>query len=447
MRLPAASQPESKAMSDKSDKSGDFHKPSGFFRGETIGHSNPEGRVRRRDGVFLRGEEIGSLDEDHQIRKKDGVFLRGDVVGQVKGKTAHDKDGIFLSGAEWGYVDDQGNVRLKDGIFLKGRIIGEARGNPQSALAFFVLQFQKIVEKVDALEREISHAEDKTHFLSKVQHMLKWVPEANALGDFDKLINRLRHLESEIERQLHTNIRRKEELIGRARELRHSTDWKGAAEALKDLQEKWKASGRVPKDKADELWERFRSAIDEFYARRKEHFAHLERGREENLRRKKHLVAKAESLANSSDWKSAGEALKALQAEWKTIGHVPKEQADALWHQFRSAQDHFYKRRSAFFEQRDREREHKQAEWRSRMREALSHKREQVVRLQGSIAHDEENVRRWHDTIYNLRPGSRADEIRHSLSEKISEVSDKIHSKRERLRELLAAIHEIEGKL
>lgn len=53
----------------------------------------------------------------------------------------------------------------------------------------------------------------------------------------------------------------------------------------------------------------------------------------------------------------------------------------------------------------------------------------------------------WHDTIYNLRPGSRADEIRHSLSEKISEVSDKIHSKHGRIRELLAAIREIEENL
>jgi chromosome segregation ATPase len=81
------------------------------------------------------------------------------------------------------------------------------------------------------------------------------------------------------------------------------------------------------------------------------------------------------------------------------------------------------------------------------MREVLSNKRDQVERLQGSVEHDEENVRRWHDTIYNLRPGPRADEIRHSLSQKISEVSDKIHSKRERIRELLAAIREIEEKL
>jgi|SRR5215213_8966568 len=59
--------------------------------------------------------------------------------------------------------------------------------------------------------------------------------------------------------------------------------------------------GGDPKSTRHELWARFRSAIDEFYARRKEHFAHVEREREDNLRRKKHLVSRAESLASSNE--------------------------------------------------------------------------------------------------------------------------------------------------
>lgn len=81
------------------------------------------------------------------------------------------------------------------------------------------------------------------------------------------------------------------------------------------------------------------------------------------------------------------------------------------------------------------------------MREILARKREQASRLRESIAHDEETVSRWRDTIYNLRPCPKASEIRESLSEKIYSVAAKIQSKRERLRELVAAIHEIEGKL
>lgn len=109
--------------------------------------------------------------------------------------------------------------------------------------------------------------------------------------------------------------------------------------------------------------------------------------------------------------------------------------------------DRFYDRRTSYFEQRDREHERKSAEWRARTREALDRKREQAERLRESIQHDAENVSRWQDTIYNLRPGGRADEIRSSLEDKISDVESKIASKYSRLRGLEATIVDIRSKL
>jgi len=419
-----------------------------FFEGDVLGHANDESRIRSRDGVFFRGEEIGSVDESDQIRRKDGVFFRGDVVGQVKDGRAHAKDGVFFSGEEWGYVDADGNVRQKDGVFLRGRIIGKMKGNnPKAALGFFVLRFQGIVDKVDALEKDVEREANKARFLGPIRSMLKWVPEADALGDFDTLIRRLKRLESTVQHQLDGNLRRKKDLCSKAENLSSSSDWKTAGDAIKALQADWKTIGPVPQDEADALWERFRKAVDRFYARREEHFKARERQQHENLHRKERLCEKAESLSHSTDWKSAGEALKALQSEWKAVGPVPKERGDALWTRFRSAQDHFYHRRSAYYEQREREHEKKQAEWRSRMRETLEHKREQAERLRESINHDQETVSRWHSTIYNLRPGARADEIRSSLETKIYEVEHKISSKRSRLHDLESAIQEIRSKL
>lgn len=436
-------------MADERKREADIRAKSGlFFDGDVLGHGNTEGRIRRRDGVFLRGEEIGSVDEQNQIRRKDGIFLRGEVVGQVKEQRAHDKDGLFLRGEEWGYVDADGNVRQKDGIFFRGRIIGQVKGNnPQAALGFFVLRFQGIVDKVDTLEKEVEREANKARFLGRIQSMLKWVPEADALGNFDALIRRLRQLEATVLRQLDGNLRQKKDLCSKAENLSASSDWKTAGEAIKAVQAEWKTIGPVPKDEADAIWERFRKAVDRFYSRREEHFKARERQQHENLHRKERLCEKAEALSSSSDWKSAGDALKALQAEWKTVGPVPRERGDALWARFRSALDHFYHRRSAYYEQKEREHERKQAEWRSRMRETLDHKREQAERLRESIQHDQENVSRWHSTIYNLRPGARADEIRSSLETKIYEVEHKIASKRSRLHDLEAAIHEIRAKI
>lgn len=281
-----------------------------------------------------------------------------------------------------------------------------------------------------------------------------WVPK----GEADELWRRFRNAVDAFfahrteyfktrEREELANLERKRALVERAERLAGSTDWKSAGDAIKSLQAEWKTVGPVPKEYADRLWGAFRAAQERFFERRQKHHEHQQHERVENLRRKRSLISKAESLSHSTDWKAAGDALKALQAEWKTIGPVPREQTEELWQGFRSAQDVFYSRRSSYFEQRDRERAHKQAEWRSRMQEVLSHKREQVEKLRDSIEHDIEVIQRWRDTIDNLRPGSRADEIRESLMEKIASVSEKVDSKQSKVKEVLAAIREIEGKL
>jgi chromosome segregation ATPase len=99
------------------------------------------------------------------------------------------------------------------------------------------------------------------------------------------------------------------------------------------------------------------------------------------------------------------------------------------------------------FEHARHERERNQGEWRNKMREALERKREQAEKLRGSIEHDEGNVSRWQDTIYNLRPGGRADEIRDDLESRISDVEDRIRSKRRRVEELEESIRDIEARL
>ena len=50
-------------------------------------------------------------------------------------------------------------------------------------------------------------------------------------------------------------------------------------------------------------------------------------------------------MAGSTDWIKTAEAIKALQAEWKGVGPVPRGQEQALWERFRQACDRFFTRR------------------------------------------------------------------------------------------------------
>jgi hypothetical protein len=140
------------------------------------------------------------------------------------------------------------------------------------------------------------------------------------------------------------NLKRKQALIEQAEALAGSTDWIATAEAIKALQVEWKAVGPGPRREEQASWERFRSACDRFFTRRNEDLAARKQSWAENLARKDALAARAETLAESTDWEQAAAELKTLQAEWKTVGPVRKSRSEAVWHRFRTACDRFFER-------------------------------------------------------------------------------------------------------
>jgi hypothetical protein len=152
------------------------------------------------------------------------------------------------------------------------------------------------------------------------------------------------------------NLKKKEALCERAEALAESTEWREASEDLKALQAEWKAVGPVPKEQSDAIWKRFRTACDRFFARKKEHDSAASEERQANAARLEALCLRAEMLARSTEWKDTAEALKALQAEWKAVGHAGREQNEVLWKRFRAACDQFFEARKAHFDQLDVER-------------------------------------------------------------------------------------------
>ena len=90
------------------------------------------------------------------------------------------------------------------------------------------------------------------------------------------------------------------------------------------------------------IFERFRSACDEFFKRKGEYYKKLKEELSKNLERKKALCEQAEALKDSTDWKGTSETLTRLQKEWKAIGPVQKKYSDTVWKRFISACDYFF---------------------------------------------------------------------------------------------------------
>ena len=151
------------------------------------------------------------------------------------------------------------------------------------------------------------------------------------------------------------NAQTQEELIKRAEVLAaqleadatagRESDLGAAAAALRDMQARWKTAAEAPRDKAQELWHRFRTPVDAIRGRCAEYFAKQAGERAENIRKKQELCERAEALSDSTDWVKTAEAFRALQAEWKATGPIPPREARALWDRFRKASDQFFTRR------------------------------------------------------------------------------------------------------
>ncbi|MET9513935.1 DUF349 domain-containing protein [Streptomyces sp. NPDC002994] len=107
----------------------------------------------------------------------------------------------------------------------------------------------------------------------------------------------------------------------------------------------------------DALSKRLDALVATVEARREERKAEKAKQTDEAKHAKEALVVEAEELAQSEQWRSAGERLRALVDIWKGLPRLDRKSDDELWHRFSHARSAFSKRRKAHFASLDAQRE------------------------------------------------------------------------------------------
>ena len=107
----------------------------------------------------------------------------------------------------------------------------------------------------------------------------------------------------------------------------------------------------------DALRKRLDKLVETVDARREERKAQRAKQSDEARHSKEALVVEAEELAQSDQWRSAGERLRALVDTWKGLPRLDRKSDDELWHRFSHARSAFSKRRKAHFASLDAQRE------------------------------------------------------------------------------------------
>ena len=96
-------------------------------------------------------------------------------------------------------------------------------------------------------------------------------------------------------------------------------------------------------------------------SRREERKIARAKAQDETRTAKDQLVAEAEQLAESTQWREAGDRLRALVDTWKALPRLDRKSDDELWHRFSHARSVFSKHRKAHFATLDAERDQARA--------------------------------------------------------------------------------------
>ena len=138
------------------------------------------------------------------------------------------------------------------------------------------------------------------------------------------------------------NTKKKKEMVEQAKALMDSTDWKATSDKLIKLQKEWKTTGMVPKKVGDQLWAEFVAACNKFFEARNAATSGTRNEEQQNLDRKKEIIAKLKELLDSTA-DNVQATLQQLIDEYGKIGHVPFKEKDKLFKEYHKVVDALYK--------------------------------------------------------------------------------------------------------
>ncbi|MGE5409652.1 MAG: DUF349 domain-containing protein [Clostridiales bacterium] len=172
--------------------------------------------------------------------------------------------------------------------------------------------------------------------------------------DFIKINKELRDLD------LKKYLESKMEICEKTEELLVEPSIIKAFNILQKYHEQWREIGPVPRDKKDEIWERFKAATSIINKKHQDYFESRKSDQKKNLEAKIALCEKVEEIANAPienhrEWEEKSKELIELQKVWRTIGFAPKKENNKIYERFRIATDSYFDRKREFYNQNKEE--------------------------------------------------------------------------------------------
>lgn len=227
-------------------------------------------------------------------------------------------------------------------------------------------QKQEVIENIKALVNRQESLNDTFHEFRELQQRWReigpvpqsyvrdlWANYNYSIESFYNYININKELR---DLDLKKNLEIKNDLCEKAEQLLLEPNIVLAFNTLQKFHDEWREVGPVPKEKKEEVWERFKEATSLINKKHQEHFESIKDQLKKNLDAKTELCEKAESIISANDkvespkdWEEKSKELIELQQLWKTVGFAPKKDNNRIYERFRTACDKFFELKRDFF--------------------------------------------------------------------------------------------------
>ncbi len=222
---------------------------------------------------------------------------------------------------------------------------------------------QEYAHNLEKRKSIIAHAEELINevsvqkALNELQYLHRlWKEEAEPVAEefrdstwevFKEISNKIHERKSELLVQIEVEqqkaLEKKNEIIAKLKDFASSKEavthnyWQQAIKQVEQLRSEFLKLGNVPKKLSNQNWTEFKTALRAFNTKK-----NLKNSQHVNLEEKQKLISIAQDNMHSEDWDTAVPLFKKLQEDWKNIGHVPKNQANKVWNDFRDACNTFF---------------------------------------------------------------------------------------------------------
>lgn len=304
--------------------------------------------VERKRGLLERLEKIIEAKRWHASNEVKGIEKRWENVRLLPAEESEQLEKRF--------------TQLKE-VFEQNRVqyLVERKQKEEDNMAGKMLILDKMEALINKLNENVgdwSAIEEEYQELQREWKKVGRVSKEKAVELWQRFkVIRSDYIEKKLQfdevyrKQIEKNKSKKIALCKEAEALLEEEDLAKAARDINKLHKQWKETGPIPREMAEELWQRFKTASDAFNKKKSENIELLREQEKQNYEAKLELCAKAEAIQNTESWNEGTHLMQQYMDKWKTIGPVPRRKTRKVWKRFKKAMDTFYQRKREFYKE------------------------------------------------------------------------------------------------